>query len=79
MQSSSPDLTSLFQQLGLPAESAEVVAFVNQHTPVAECLALADAPFWNLGQATFLREQLEADAEWAEVIDQLDLLLRRPR
>ncbi|MDO8698483.1 MAG: DUF2789 family protein [Pseudomonas sp.] len=79
MQSTNPDLTSLFQQLGLPAGAADVDSFVSQHAPLPERLALADASFWNLGQATFLREQLVADAEWAELIDQLDLLLRRPR
>jgi hypothetical protein len=37
---------------------------------------LADAPFWDKAQADFLRQQLLADADWVEVVDQLNLLLR---
>ena len=47
--------------------------------PLAEAIELADAPFWSASQASFLREQLNKDADWAEVVDQLNLLLRRPR
>jgi hypothetical protein len=75
MESPTHNLSSLGQQLGL----SSVEAFISQHAPLAEHLALADAPFWSVAQAAFLSEQLTADADWAEVIDQLDLLLRRPR
>lgn len=79
MESPVHNLTALFQQLGLAADAAGLEAFVSQHAPLTEGLALAAAPFWNAAQAAFLREQLDEDADWAEVIDQLDLLLRRPR
>jgi hypothetical protein len=75
MDSPTHNLTALCQQLGL----SSLEAFVSQHAPLAEHLALADAPFWSVSQSAFLSEQLTADADWAEVIDQLDLLLRRPR
>lgn len=75
MESPVHNLTTLCQQLGLP----DLQALLSQHAPLAEQVALADAPFWSPAQAAFLSEQLEADADWAEVIDQLDLLLRRPR
>jgi hypothetical protein len=52
---------------------------LHQHAPLPERLTLADAPFWSVAQTAFLSEQLEADADWAEVIDQLDALLRQPR
>ena len=73
------DLNALFQQLGLPSETKALQAFISQHSPLAETIELADAPFWSASQATFLREQLNKDADWAEVVDQLNLLLRRPR
>lgn len=71
------DLSALCQQLGLSGEPAALQAFIEQHGPLAEHLALADAPFWSAAQATFLREQLEQDGDWAGVIDRLAVLLHR--
>ena len=79
MEDPSHTLNTLFQQLGLPSETDELHRFISQHSPLAEAIGLADAPFWSPSQATFLREQLNKDADWAEVVDQLNLLLRRPR
>ena len=79
MESPNHDLSALFQQLGLPADRASIDAFIQHHSPLADELALADAPCWSAAQANFLREQIEDDADWAELVDQLDLLLRRPR
>lgn len=73
------DLTALFQQLGLPATPAARAAFVAANAPLPEGVALADAPFWSPAQATFLREECQEDADWAGVVDQLNLLLRAPR
>lgn len=76
MQTIAPTLETLFQQLGLKHDSANIERFIKLHSPLpAEC-ALADAPFWDKAQASFLREQIMADAEWAEVVDQLNLMLR---
>lgn len=66
----------LFSQLGLPADDLSIRNFIDTHRPLANDLALADAPFWNVAQAQFLRESLGADAEWAEVVDQLNVALR---
>ena len=79
MESPIHDFNALCQQLGLPSEPEALQAFISQHSPLAETIKLADAPFWSPSQATFLGEQLHKDADWAEVIDQLNLLLRRPR
>ena len=79
MEGPTHDLNALFQQLGLPSETEDLQAFVSKYSPLAETIELADAPFWSPSQATFLREQLNKDADWAEVVDQLNLLLRRPR
>jgi hypothetical protein len=40
---------------------------------------LADAFFWTKSQAEFLRDEILDDADWAEVVDQLDVLLRKGR
>jgi len=37
---------------------------------------IADAPFWTPAQAAFLREKLNEDADWAELVDQLSAALR---
>ncbi len=42
-------------------------------------LHLADAFFWSEGQRQMLRDEILEDADWAEVIDQLDVLLRKGR
>jgi hypothetical protein len=69
-------LTELFDQLGLPSDAASIDAFVAQHCPLDYEVALADAPFWNIAQAQFIRETVEADADWVEAVDHLDALLR---
>lgn len=72
------DLAALFKQLGLPADSTSIERFIREHTPLPQACKLADAPFWSRGQAAFLREEILEDADWAEVVDQLNLLLRDP-
>jgi hypothetical protein len=67
----------LFAQLGLPSDPPGIAAFIASHSPLADGVLLADAPFWTPAQATLLREQLLSDADWAEVIDQLNGALRR--
>jgi len=72
-----PTLAELFAQLGLDADGAAQRAFIAAHAPLPAYLPLPDAPFWTPAQATFLREALLEDAEWAEVVDELDALLRK--
>ncbi len=72
-----PTMHDLFDQLGLPSDEESVQAFVAANRPLPEHTALADAPFWTESQAQFLREQLQRDAEWAEVVDQLNMSLHR--
>ncbi len=75
MDLAAPTMHDLFAQLGLPNEEEDVQRFVSQHRPLAQDMALADAPFWTESQAQFLREQLQGDADWAEVVDQLNVAL----
>ncbi len=76
MEPGTHSLRNLFEQLGLPSEQAEVERFVAKHRPLDAAIALADAAFWSAAQAQFLREEVEDDADWAEVVDQLNLMLR---
>lgn len=71
-------LAELFRQLGLGAGEAEISAFIARHAPLDHTLRLTDAPFWTDTQAQFLREAVGDDADWAAVVEQLDVLLREP-
>lgn len=68
-------LSDLFAQLGLPSSPEAVDALIRTHRPLPAGLALADAPCWTPSQAQFLREQLQADADWSEKVDQLAAML----
>ena len=67
--------SELFAQLGLPTEKGAIDAIIASHRPLPADMLLADAPFWEPAQAQFLREQLRADADWAEKVDELNLAL----
>jgi hypothetical protein len=68
-------LPDLFRQLGLPDDPSSIERFIARHRPLACNTALCDAPFWSPSQAQFLREEVAEDADWAEQVDQLGLLL----
>lgn len=76
MHAQTHDLPALFKQLGLDHDPAAINQFIQQHSPLTANCQLADAAFWNSAQARFLREEILEDADWAEVVDQLNLLLR---
>lgn len=69
----------LFAQLGLPADVPSIAAFIQSHSPLNAATRLEDAPFWTPPQAALLREHLQEDADWAELVDQLNLALRASR
>jgi hypothetical protein len=79
MESPTHNLPSLFKQLGLPDEPTSIDQFITTHSPLKPELHLADAFFWSKSQAEFLRDEILDDADWAEVVDQLDVLLRKGR
>jgi hypothetical protein len=78
MEQQRHDLNNLFAQLGLPSDPAAVEAFIAAHRPLPPGVRLADAPFWNPTQSAFLAEELQVDADWAEVIDELNSELGQP-
>ena len=65
----------LFAQLGLEADFESIRSFITTHAPLPGDLRLEDAPFWTPAQARLLREALIVDADWAEVVDRLNLAL----
>jgi hypothetical protein len=79
MEQQRHDLNNLFAQLGLPSDPAAVEAFIAAHRPLPPGVRLADAPFWSPTQSAFLAEELQVDADWAEVIDELNSELGQPR
>jgi hypothetical protein len=77
MDKSNHLFSDLFAQLGLPADEPSIRQFLVAHTPLAADIDLPDAPFWTESQAAFLREEILEDADWAELVDQLNLALRQ--
>lgn len=76
MDTSEHNMSALFDQLGLPSDPASVDAFIDSHRTLRDADQLADAGFWSAAQARFLRESIEQDSDWSEVVDQLDASLR---
>lgn len=78
MNKSNHHFSDLFAQLGLPCDEPGIQQFIATHAPLPAQVRLADAPFWVPAQATFLREALLQDSDWAELADQLSNALRAP-
>lgn len=72
-----PTLETLFDQLGLDSSPAAIDDFIAAH-PLPEDVKLVEAPFWSERQATFLKEELRDDAEWAIAVDELNQRLHQP-
>ncbi len=77
MESTMHTLNNLFAQLGLPSDDAAIQSFIKAHQHLASNLSLSEASFWAPAQAAFLREEILKDADWAEVIDQLNARLHQ--
>lgn len=77
MELTTPTLATLFEQLGLDSDQASIDAFVASH-PLPDDVKLSEADFWTPQQARFLKEELREDAEWAPIVDELNVLLHAP-
>lgn len=75
MELPNKDLGTLFEQLGLDSEPAAIDAFIAQHYPLPDDVKVSEAPFWTPGQAALLKEELLEDAEWAPIVDELNVRL----
>jgi hypothetical protein len=77
MDSPTHDLKGLFDQLGLDSSEKAIDDFIALHSPLPDDKKLIDAEFWTPQQAGFLKEQLREDADWAHVVDDLNLRMHQ--
>lgn len=78
MESAVHRFHELFAQLGLPNGPSDIRLFLTQHSSLAPNIGLPEAVSWTEAQAGFLREALQQDSDWAELVDQLNNALRAP-
>ena len=71
------DFTKLFAQLGLPNDPESIQKFLRANAPLAPDIRLEDAKFWTSSQAALLKDEIVDDADWAQVVDRLNVVLRR--
>jgi hypothetical protein len=76
METPMHSLVSLFAQLGLDNTDEAIDSFVSKNGPLPGNVQLDEADFWSPSQASFLKEAIDEDADWAEIVDQLDAMLR---
>lgn len=76
MNSTHHRFSELFLQLGLPADTQSITEFLDSHRPLDSSIKLENAPFWTEAQSTLLNEEVLKDADWAEIVDQLNAALR---
>ncbi|WP_372881413.1 DUF2789 domain-containing protein [Psychromonas sp.] len=76
MEMQNHPLSSLFDQLGLDSTDSEIERFIKKNAPLRAGVKLHEADFWNTAQSNFLKQAKEEDADWAEIVDQLDAMLR---
>ena len=69
-------MNSLFDQLGLESTEDAIIDFVKSHQ-LSAGMPMEDALFWQPSQIQFLREAREQDADWVELVDELDALLHK--
>lgn len=77
MQLHQHGMAELFEQLGLGSSPREIDEFIDAHRHPRDTTPPHQASFWTQAQASFLREAIEEDADWAELVDQLDVMLRK--
>ncbi|RRV05739.1 DUF2789 domain-containing protein [Pseudomonas sp. v388] len=76
MELQARSLADLFAQLGLDSDQASIDAFVASHS-LPDDVKLIDAEFWTPQQSRFLKEELREDADWAPIVDELNVLLHK--
>lgn len=79
MEQSVRDMSSLFAQLGMASDEVNIARFIETYGPLAGGMQLHEATFWTPAQASFLREAILDDAEWAEIVDALNAELHTQR
>lgn len=67
-------LETLFEQLGMASKPEDIEKFISENR-LLDDVQLHEAEFWTPQQAGFLKDGLANDANWAEVIDELNVRL----
>ncbi len=75
MDTSNHTIQALFKQLGLSSNDIAIDNFIHNNYLPPE-IPLENAAIWSAGQAQFIHESIALDADWAEAVDHLDVLLR---
>ena len=76
METFDKQFTKLFKQLGLPSDPVGISRFIARNSPLASDIRLTEARFWTQSQSGFLHEAVQNDADWAAIVDALDVALR---
>lgn len=71
------NMCNLFAQLGLPSDSEAIKQFIATHGKLNSNTLISEAQFWTPTQAAFLREEILMDADWVNVIDELNTALHK--
>ena len=71
MDTSIHTMENLFLQLGLNNSEEAISEFISAHR-LAKDVTLDQANFWTTSQAQFIKECLDYDSDWAEIVDQLN-------
>ena len=69
-------IASLFDQLGLESTDEAIEDFINRNGPLPSGVELYKADFWTGSQASFFKQMIDEEADWAEIVDRLDAMLR---
>ena len=75
MESTVHPFSELFAQLGLENDNDSIQQFIAAHSPIPDGVRLEDASFWSPSQSQLLREERRDDADWAMVVDRLNVAL----
>lgn len=76
MDRSEHTMKCLFSQLGIDNGPQSIEIFITANKGIARNLRLADANIWSNAQAEFIREAIQLDSDWCEIVDTLDAMLR---
>lgn len=76
MHTSTIAMPELFAQLGMAHSKLAIVRFIKHHH-IPEGVRLQAANFWTQSQRQFLKDSLQQDSDWCEIVDRLDVLLRQ--
>jgi hypothetical protein len=70
-------MKSLFAQLGEATDDAAIALFMERNGRLRGSTSVHEAACWSVSQASFLQEAIKLDADWAPVVDDLNMQLHQ--